>query len=135
MAYLLQINTRLDFDGPLFDARGAALFREYAEELEEEAAEWALDHITDTFHARFKNPTGFYESNVRIHNAASGLEVWDGGYAGPVYGPWLEGVGSRNSPVTRFKGYRAFRKAAQALELRIDNIGERIFRLRYQNRF
>jgi hypothetical protein len=32
-----------------------------------------------------------------------------------VYGPWLEGVGSRNSPVTRFAGYHTFRKAGQKL--------------------
>jgi hypothetical protein len=33
-----------------------------------------------------------------------------------VYGPWLEGVGSRNFPVTRFRGYHAFRVAAQELK-------------------
>lgn len=32
-----------------------------------------------------------------------------------VYGPWLEGVGSRNAK-TRFKGYAMFRNAKQALE-------------------
>lgn len=32
-----------------------------------------------------------------------------------VYGPWLEGVGSRNR-TTRFKGYAMFRKAYQQLE-------------------
>jgi hypothetical protein len=31
-----------------------------------------------------------------------------------IYGPWLEGVGSRNEK-TRFKGYFTFRKAAQKL--------------------
>jgi hypothetical protein len=59
--------------------------------------------------------------------------VWDGGWAGPVYGPWLEGVGSRNA-TTRFKGYRAFRKAANALERHIEDLGDRIFRLRYRHR-
>ena len=32
-----------------------------------------------------------------------------------VYGPWLEGVGSRNQQ-TRFKGYAMFRRATQQLE-------------------
>ena len=32
-----------------------------------------------------------------------------------VYGPWLEGVGSRNER-SRFKGYRMFRNAFQRLE-------------------
>ena len=32
-----------------------------------------------------------------------------------IYGPWLEGVGSRNA-TTRFKGYSSFRRAFQELE-------------------
>lgn len=128
--FLLHIRTGMRFGGPLFDIRGRRAFRQFRDELEEEAAEYALDHIKDTFHTHFKRPTGYYESNVRIRNDN---EVWDGGLAGPVYGPWLEGVGSRNN-TTRFKGYHAFRKAAQALEVRIEEMGDRLFRLRYRNR-
>ena len=32
-----------------------------------------------------------------------------------VYGPWLEGIGSRNAK-SRFKGYAMFRNAKQQLE-------------------
>ena len=39
--------------------------------------------------------------------------IWD---SGVVYGPWLEGVGSRNE-TSRFKGYRMFRKANNALRI------------------
>lgn len=131
---LLQIRTSVSERGPLFDGRAHRYFADFADELEEEGADFTLDHIKGTYHTHFKMPTGFYESNVRIHNTSTGLEVWDGGYAGPVYGPWLEGVGSRNN-TTRFKGYHAFRKAASALERRIENIGDRMFRLRYQHRF
>lgn len=35
--------------------------------------------------------------------------------SGVVYGPWLEGVGSRNQK-SRFKGYAMFRNARQKLE-------------------
>lgn len=133
MADLLRLRTGLRYAGPLFDMRARRIFNQFSDELEEEAAEWALDHIKGTFHTHFKNPTGFYESNVRIRNTSSGHEVWDGGQAGPVYGPWLEGVGSRNA-TTRFKGYHAFRRAAQALEERIEGMGDRIFGLRYRNR-
>lgn len=131
--FLLQIRTRMRYDGPIFDFRARRAFNDFKEELEEEAAEWVLDHIKDTFHASFKNPTGYYESNVRIRNTSGGHEVWDGGQGGPVYGPWLEGVGSRNR-TTRFKGYHAFRKAASALDRRIEDMGDRLFRLRYRNR-
>lgn len=129
---------RMDYDsralGPLFDGRAQRYFREFAEELEEEAAEWALGHIKDTFHTHFKHPTGSYESHVRVRKEFGHAVVTDGGWAGPVYGPWLEGVGSRNAS-SRFKGYRAFRKAAEALDRRIDEIGERLFNNRYRHRF
>lgn len=123
MAFLLRIRTATS--GALFTPEAHRLFSEFEEDLEEEGAEWALSHIRGTFHTSFKQPTGYYESNVTIHNTSSGLEVWDGGMAGPVYGPWLEGVGSRNE-TTRFKGYHAFRKAAAALEQRIEAMGERL---------
>jgi hypothetical protein len=128
--FLLRVRTNMRFDGPVFDFRGRQAFRRFRDELEEESAEFVLDHIKDTFHTHFKHPTGYYESNVRIKNST---EVWDGGFAGPVYGPWLEGVGSRNN-TTRFKGYHAFRKAANALDRRVEDMGDRIFRLRYRNR-
>ena len=121
--FSLRIRTRVE--GALFDARAHQIFDEFTDDLEEEGAEWALDHIRGTFHTHFKVPSGYYESNVEIHNTSSGMEVWDGGQAGPVYGPWLEGVGSRNQS-TRFKGYHAFRKAATALERRIEGMGERL---------
>lgn len=123
MSYVLRIRTRTH--GALFDARSHQLFDDFAEDLEEEGAEYALGHIKATFHTNFKHPTGYYESNVEIHNSGGSMEVWDGGYGGPVYGPWLEGVGSRNR-TTRFKGYHAFRKAASALERRIEGMGDRL---------
>lgn len=132
--YLLSVQTgRIQYSGPIFDNRAEAAFDDFEDELEEEAAEWTLDHIKSTFHRSFKHPTGYYESHVRIRNTGGGPEVWDGGFAGPVYGPWLEGVGSRNN-TTRFKGYHAFRKAAMALDARIEEMGNHIFRSRIRRR-
>lgn len=128
--FRLRVRTGMRFDGPIFDFRGRREFGRFRDDLEEESAEFVLDHIQNTFHTHFKHPTGYYESNVRIKNSN---EVWDGGFGGPVYGPWLEGVGSRNN-TTRFKGYHAFRKAADALDRRVEEMGDRMFRLRYQNR-
>lgn len=131
--HLLSVRTGMQYNGPLFDMRARRVFRDFQQDLEDEAAEFTLDQIKDTFHSHFKAPTGYYESNVRITNMSGSPEVWDGGMAGPKYGPWLEGVGSRNN-TTRFKGYHAFRNAAQALDARIEGMGDRIFRLRYRNR-
>lgn len=114
-----------DGNGPFFDARVFRAMNDFTDELEEEAADWALSHVKSTYHREFKHPTGRYEAHVRTHRVAGGMEVWDGGQAGPVYGPWLEGVGSRNR-TTRFKGYHAFRKAAIALDQRAGRIGQRV---------
>lgn len=129
----LRIYTRVHTSGALFDARANHIFDDYAEELEEDGAEWALGHIRGTYHTHFQHPTGYYESHVHISNSINGLEVTDGGQAGPVYGPWLEGVGSRNA-TTRFKGYHAFRKAATMLQQRIEGMGERLLYRNYINR-
>lgn len=131
---MLIIRTRIRTRGPIFDRRAAQIFADYAEDLEEEGADWALDDIRSTFHSHFRQPTGFYESNVTTHRTATGMEVWDGGVAGPVYGPWLEGVGSRNN-TTRFKGYHAFRNAASRLQQRIEGMGERLMNRNHIHRF
>ena len=56
--------------------------------------------------------TGNYRRNV--HGTSRNLHglLTDGGV---VYGPWLEGVSSRNA-TTRFKGYASFRRTAQYME-------------------
>lgn len=130
---MLRIRTRTRYQGPIVEGRTRRVFRDFEDDLEEDGADFVLDHVQRSFHRHFRQPTGFYESNVRIRRTGHGREVWDGGWAGPVYGPWLEGVGSRNN-TTRFKGYHSFRNAARALELRIEDIGDRLFRLRYRNR-
>ena len=122
---MLRIRTSVHQSGPLFDARAHHVFEDFSDDLGEEGAEWALADIRRTFRTHFKQPTGYYESHVEARNTSTGWEVWDGGNAGPVYGPWLEGVGSRNE-TTRFKGYHAFRNAAQALERRIEGMGDRL---------
>lgn len=116
----LRIRTRTT--GPMFDGRAIAAVHDFADDLEEDGAEMALRSIQRTYATNFQAPTGYYESNVHTSRAADGWEVTDGGLSGPVYGPWLEGVGSRNN-TTRFKGYHAFRKAAQMLERRIEERG------------
>lgn len=57
--------------------------------------------------------TGYYRNS--IHGELSGSlngRVHD---SNVVYGPWLEGVSSRNE-TSRFKGYRMFRNAFQQLQ-------------------
>ena len=127
----MRLNVRVTERGPRFDGRAQRAVQGFVEELEEDGAEWALGHIKGTFHRQFQNPTGYYESHVRVSNEMGDPVVTDGGQI--VYGPWLEGVGSRNN-TTRFKGYHAFRKAANVLEMRIEEMGYRLLERRWLRR-
>ena len=131
---MLRISTRLRTHGPIFDARAHRIFDDFADDLEQEGAEWALADIRRTFHSHFRRPTGYYESNVEISQEIGGPVVNDGGVAGPVYGPWLEGVGTRNA-TTRFKGYHAFRNAARGLQRRFESMGEHLMNRNHIHRF
>lgn len=73
-----------------------------------------------------KNPTGYYESRIRTDRSMDDYVVHD---SRVVYGPWLEGTGSMNFPVTRFPGYRTFRIVRQQLEAHIDRIINKEVRL------
>lgn len=42
-----------------------------------------------------------------------------------MYGPWLEGTGSRNE-TTRFKGYHGFRRAAEEIQPSVERIAETV---------
>jgi hypothetical protein len=121
-------NIHVATKGPLFNGVAkhelelavAAVQREVASYAE---YQWQMN-MTDSF----QNPTGTYQSKVNIARRGLDLVVNDG-YpgSGVLYGPWLEGVGSRNK-TTRFKGYFALRRAAQSVALKSAAIAEPIIR-------
>jgi hypothetical protein len=59
-----------------------------------------LDHV-------LQHPTGYYESHIKADR--EGVYTYRVHDDMVIYGPWLEGVGSRNYPVTKFRGYHTFR--------------------------
>ena len=125
------LEIRIDVDIPqivLFSpSRATREVDRWIEDIERESAKEAQRIILQHLGRVLRHPTGFYESRIQIHNTAGGWQVDDGGV---VYGPWLEGVGSRNSPVTRFKGYAHFRRARQQMPRQVNRIAERIVRQR-----
>lgn len=105
--------TSIRTSGPFFDARRTRFTTEFCEDLAREVAETAEDLWIGGMKRSFKDPTPIYWNTTRIENHGKLVVVNDGGRTGGlVYGPWLEGVGSRNK-TTRFKGYFNLRKAAQ----------------------
>lgn len=122
---LLDVSTHRS--GPIFDGRARAAANAYVDRLERDLANEGLNILKDEMHAAFRNPTGYYESRCVV---VDGHKIWD---SRVVYGPWLAGVGSRNFPVTKFKGYHHWTNTRRRLNERKQGIGERLLR-RYTGR-
>jgi hypothetical protein len=124
------IRIHADERGPMFDGRARRAAAEYVDRLNYRLATEAEDMVRARLRRVLKNPTGYYESRISVQRAGSGYEVNDGNV---IYGPWLEGTGSRNYPETRFKGYGTFRHVKRQIEQRSPGIAERLLR-RYTSR-
>ena len=98
--------------GPMFRPGMVASFdRAVTREIDLAVADYALWRVKAYNASDFRNPTGHYRS--LLHVQRSGLvQVTD---SHCVYGPWLEGTGSRNRS-SRFKGYHHWRRARQDVE-------------------
>lgn len=109
--------------GPIFTpGLPEALMHAATRDIEETIAEKAKDKIHTRLGHVLKHPTGYYQSRIHVERQGSGEAVNDGGV---VYGPWLEGVGSRNR-TTRFKGYHTFRIVGQQIEAEATPLADHI---------
>ncbi|TMC47636.1 MAG: hypothetical protein E6J20_19405 [Chloroflexi bacterium] len=113
MAQVIHVSTR----GPLFTGVAEAELAATVTAVQREIAEYAEYQWQMNMTASFQHPSDppRYQSHVNVHPRGSDLVV-DDGYPGSglLYGPWLEGVGSRNA-TSRFKGYFALRRAASSV--------------------
>jgi len=121
----LDVSTRVD--GPMADGRAMRALNSYVDHLERRLADDGLDILRGEMHRVFRNPTGYYESRCKV---VGGNTITD---SRVVYGPWLAGIGSRNYPVTKFKGYDHWIVTRDKLNARKQGIGERLLR-RYTGR-
>jgi hypothetical protein len=114
------VSLRIDIDtsGPVFDGRAAAAARDMADAIKWVVGTKALAQVQQNLDTSLRNPTPYYETQVTVDRRADDVVVHDRGI---IYGPWLEGVGSRNR-TTRFKGYFSFRRARQEIEGRVPQI-------------
>lgn len=103
----IDINIKMARKGPMFTGKTAAALGTYSDQVEYKVATFAEDQIRQRLGQVLKNPTGYYQSRITVDRAGAGYRVSDGGV---IYGPWLEGTGSRNAPVTSFPGYATFRR-------------------------
>lgn len=108
------------FIGPLFDNRLASIMGNLDVAINEAVAQRGVNLVKKRLGSVLKHPTGKYSSRIQTERVSTERMVTDGKM---VYGPWLEGTGSR-SRSTRFKGYRTFRLATQELDSKAEGIAE-----------
>jgi hypothetical protein len=114
------VDIDLRITGPLFDGRAEHALARACDDARDNIAQFAEQHALTLMGAAFRHPTGYYESQVRTTSVTPDTDlVWDGGV---VYGPWLEGVGSRNFPVTSFRGYSHWRRTKELTQARAPQI-------------
>lgn len=100
----LGLNVRLS--GPLLEGRAPAIVDRMLASAVAEVADYTKYEVLTQLGEVLVNPTGYYESQIADTPVSPFLHrVHDNGV---IYGPWLEGISSRNQ-TTRFKGYHTFR--------------------------
>jgi hypothetical protein len=114
----------VNLSGPVFDGTAHKLVAAALLEAQSEVAAHGSATLHGFMNATFKNPTPYYETQVVTSSRAGDLVVNDRKI---IYGPWLEGIGSRNAR-TRFKGYANWRRARQETARKLPEIVERVFR-------
>lgn len=104
--------------GPLFDGRAQAITDRAVRDMEHHLAEVGADMVRGELERVLRKETPYYRLQVATTEYPSRTVINDGGV---VYGPWLEGTGSRNK-TTRFKGYATFRRTTALLDARAKSI-------------
>lgn len=116
--------------GPIFDGRADIALGHACRESERRIAIIGASMVRTQLNRVLRRQTPYYRMQVEAQAEAPGWKIWD---QDVVYGPWLEGTGSRNKS-TRFKGYFTFRLIAAQLQARAKAICESVL-VSYSNRW
>lgn len=97
----------VEFRGPFFDdAAYEAASRHFQQDASMDIADQGTRLVRVRLSQVLKHPTGRYEATIRSREQPFDTAKVDG--EALIYAWWLEGVGSRNYPATRFRGYHTF---------------------------
>jgi hypothetical protein len=108
--------------GPYFDRRRPAIIHAMERDCVEQVAQQAYAYVMTNLHSSIRHSTPYYETQVTNDRRGDDRRIHD---RGVVYGPWLEGTGSRNR-TTRFKGYASFRRATQQADKDVPRLVARV---------
>lgn len=108
--------------GPIFTGAAEHTIDVMLDDATHTVAQQGYSDVMTNLNKSIRNPTPYYETQVVVDRAPVGYVVHDRGI---VYGPWLEGVSSRNQS-TRFKGYHSFRKGFQTLTNEVPRLLDKV---------
>jgi len=123
----MRLDVSTNSRGPLFDGRAQRVANQFVDRFERNLAEEGRSILLEELDRVLKTQTPYYTTRIEV---VDGNKIWDNRM---IYGPWLAGIGSRNYPVTKFKGYDHWTVARDRLNARKQGIGERLLR-RYTGR-
>lgn len=103
--------------GPMLEGDPRAVIRRQLRSAKDAVGEQLVRDVQAQLNRVLKVQTPYYRTQIDylINQGNGAVVVHD---RGVVYGPWLEGTGSRNA-TTRFKGYRTFRTITQRTQAQV----------------
>lgn len=116
----------VDFRGTFWDKSATdQVMADYQRDVLDEVALSTGVAVVADMQAHFMRPRPYYWTTVDVeHTGATSRKVTDHGSV--VYNFWLEGLGSRNFPVTSFRGYGVWRRQRRLGQSRAQSIAERL---------
>lgn len=115
---MLTLTVSVSRHGPVFDGRADKAVDDAARDIESRTAYFGAALIRSRMDRTFRHQTPYYRLQNQARREGAHWKISDNGV---IYGPWLEGVGSRNR-TTRFKGYSNYRRSLQEIQRHMDEI-------------
>ena len=112
------VDVKVSLNGPIFDGRAKVMIDRASKDMQDHLASVGADYVRAELDRVLRKQTPYYRLQITTTERPGATVVNDGGV---IYGPWLEGTGSRNK-TTRFKGYATFRRMTQRLNAESQNI-------------
>lgn len=117
------IDAKVTARGPVFDGWAERANREYTGAAVQRVAREGKNDVLARLGQVIRHPTPYYETRIRTDRVTAERWLINDGPHTFIYGPWLEGTGSRNR-TTRFKGYFTFRIIREKLRAKAHQVAE-----------
>lgn len=106
--------------GPLFDGRAFVEMGRLDLGVRHAVGREAKNRWVGHLVLNIRQPTPYYWTTIAVNDRGPATVVHDD--PSLPYGPWLEGVGSRNFPVTSFRGYWSMRDTIRSVPGWFDSV-------------